>query len=103
MAACRECGDDHVEAAARASIAFEQILRLMADEGQGITPAVMLHVYGLMGALLVNHTPFTREEVDAEVTRVLGSPEMVKGLYESMIALGLVEPSKAPGGAPQAH
>jgi hypothetical protein len=101
MAACRECGDDHVEAAARASIAFEQILRLMADES--ITPEVMLHVYGLMGALLVNHTPFTREEVDGEVTRVLGSPEMVKGLYESMLALGLVEAGKPADTEPKAH
>jgi len=100
MAACKDCGEDHVEAAARAAIAFEEILRLMADPQKGITPNVLLHVHGLLGGLLVHHTDYSFEEICEEVLRVAENEEMVRGMHENMVALGLVAPELAPAQPP---
>lgn len=99
MATCEDCGEDHVEAAARAAIALEEILRLMADPGKKLSPTVIFHITGLLGALLIHYSPYELTDITEEVRRIAEDQEAVEGMHRNLVALGILGDEVNPGAA----
>lgn len=86
---------DDARTAARAAVAFGRVLRLMADET--LAPSVMLHVTGLLGALLVHHSEYEFDDVFAQIRQTAEDREAVAGMHAELVQLGMLPADEASG------
>jgi hypothetical protein len=94
------CGDTHDDdTAVKAGIAFQRVAQLIAGETEGkLEPHVLLHVVGLLGALLIHYSDFEYADVIGQIAQLLENEPALEKVHSVMTELGF-----AGGLEPKAH
>lgn len=83
--------DEPEDVDVQAALAFEGVLRSMVRDGTSLTPSVLVRVTALLGALLAHYSPYSRDELVVRIDGAVADPEVVRRIYEQLVALGIVK------------